>query len=96
MYNHELLNKMIDKFGMRKTVEFSKMASFMYKTIHENNPNVPEANYESEWWRLKYEEMISKTNNKTKHVRITRKKSLRSRSSERMVFTPDDGVYEKR
>jgi hypothetical protein len=62
MYNHDLLNKMIDKFGIEKTTEFARMASFMLDVLYqeslERGKDEPsELNFERDWWKIKYEEL---------------------------------------
>lgn len=65
MSNHELLVKMIDKFGIEKTISFAEQVSYMYKTLYkqamEENPHeFTEYGYESNWWATKFEELKSK------------------------------------
>jgi hypothetical protein len=62
MYNHDLLNKMIDKFGMDKVTEFAEMVSFMHHVLYEeakaNGPDdFTEHNFERDWWASKFQEL---------------------------------------
>lgn len=62
MYNHDLLNKMIDKFGVEDVTKFAKMVSFMHDTLYQDSlvngsDDVSEHNFERDWWNLKYEEL---------------------------------------
>jgi len=62
MYNHDLLNKMIDKFGVEDVTKFANMISFMHDILYQeslvNGPDdVSEHNFERDWWKLKYEEL---------------------------------------
>lgn len=66
MYNHDLLNKMMDKFGMEKVTEFAEMVSFMHHVLYEeavkNGPDdFTEHDFESAWWKDKFEELKSVT-----------------------------------
>ena len=66
MYNHDLLNKMIDQFGMDKVTEFAEMVSFMHDVLYQevlaNGPDdFTEHNFERDWWKDKYEELKSVT-----------------------------------
>jgi len=66
MYNHDLLNKMMDRFGMEKVTEFAEMVSFMHDVLYEeakaNGRDEPtEHNFERDWWKLKHEELKSVT-----------------------------------
>ncbi len=66
MYNHDLLNKMIDEFGMDKVTEFAEMVSFMHDVLYKealvNGPDdFTEHNFERDWWKLKHEELKSVT-----------------------------------
>lgn len=66
MYNHDLLNKMIDRFGMDKMTEFAEMVSFMHDVLYQealaNGPDdFTEHNFERDWWKDKYEELKSVT-----------------------------------
>jgi hypothetical protein len=66
MYNHELMNKMTDRFGMEKVAEFAEMVSFMHDVLYEeamtNGRDEPtEHNFERDWWKLKHEELKSVT-----------------------------------
>jgi hypothetical protein len=63
MYNHDLLNKMIDQFGVEKVTEFAKMVSFMHDVLYKEHlesgkDDVTEHNFERDWWKLKYEELL--------------------------------------
>jgi hypothetical protein len=65
MYNHDLLNKMIDKFGMEKVTEFAEMVSFMHDVLYQeakaNGPDdITEHNYERDWWQDKFDELKTK------------------------------------
>jgi len=62
MYNHDLLNKMIDKFGVEDVTTFAKIASFMHDILYQESlvngsDDVSEHNFERDWWKLKYEEL---------------------------------------
>lgn len=64
MYNHDLLNKMMDRFGKEKTTDFAEMVSFMHDVLYEeaekNGTDEPsEHNFERDWWKLKYEELCN-------------------------------------
>lgn len=66
MYNHDLLNKMIDRFGMDKVTEFAEMVSFMHDVLYQealaNGPDdFTEHNFERDWWKDKFEELKSVT-----------------------------------
>lgn len=66
MYNHDLLNKMIDRFGMEKVTEFAEMVSFMHDVLYQeaitNGRDEPtEHNFERDWWLTKFEELKSVT-----------------------------------
>ena len=66
MYNHDLLNKMIDEFGIDKVTEFAEMVSFMHNVLyHEAMKNgkddFTEHNFERDWWKDKFEELKSVT-----------------------------------
>ena len=66
MYNHDLLNKMIDQFGIDKVTEFAEMVSFMHDVLYQealaNGPDdFTEHNFERDWWKDKYEELKSVT-----------------------------------
>jgi hypothetical protein len=66
MYNHDLMNKMIDRFGMKKVTEFAEMASFMHDVFYQeavkNGKDEPtEHNFERDWWQDKFEELKSVT-----------------------------------
>jgi len=66
MYNHDLLNKMIDRFGMEKVTEFAEMVSFMHDVLYQealaNGPDdFTEHNFERDWWKDKFEELKSVT-----------------------------------
>ena len=66
MYNHELINKMIDEFGMNKVTEFAEMVSFMHdvlykETLTNGTDDFTEHNFERDWWKLKHEELKSVT-----------------------------------
>lgn len=64
MYNHDLLNKMIDSFGMKKVTDLAEMLSFMYnvlyqKAIADGSIECSEYSFERDWWKDKYEELKS-------------------------------------
>jgi hypothetical protein len=66
MYNHELINKMIDRFDMNKVTDFAEMVSFMHDVLYQealtNGRDEPiEHNFERDWWKLKHEELKSVT-----------------------------------
>ena len=66
MYNHDLLNKMMDRFGIEKVTEFAEMVSFMHTVLYEaaktNGPDdFTEHNFERDWWKDKHEELKSVT-----------------------------------
>lgn len=66
MYNHELINKMIDRFDMDKVTDFAEMVSFMHDVLYQeaiaNGRDEPtEHNFERDWWKLKHEELKSVT-----------------------------------
>jgi hypothetical protein len=66
MYNHELINKMIDRFDMDKVTDFAEMVSFMHDVLYQediaNGKDEPtEHNFERDWWKLKHEELKSVT-----------------------------------
>lgn len=62
MYNHELLNKMIDMFGIEKTTDFAEMVSYMHDVLYQeakkNGRDEPiEHSFERDWWQLKFDEL---------------------------------------
>jgi hypothetical protein len=62
MYNHDLLNKMIDKFGVDKTTEFAEMVSFMHDVLYQeaktNGPDeITEHNFERDWWKNTHKQL---------------------------------------
>jgi len=66
MYNHDLLNKMIDEFGMDKVTEFAEMISFMHNILYEEQmtngrDELTEHNFERDWWQDKFQELKSVT-----------------------------------
>lgn len=66
MYNHDLMNRMIDRFGINKVTEFAEMVSFMHSVLYEeeltNGRDEPtEHLFERDWWQDKYEELKSVT-----------------------------------
>lgn len=66
MYNHELLNKMIDRFDMEKVVDFAEMVSFMHDVLYKEAlakgpDDFTEHSFERDWWQNKFEELKSVT-----------------------------------
>jgi hypothetical protein len=66
MYNHDLLNQMIEKFGKENVSEFAKMISFMHHVLHENakkngRDEPLEHSFERDWWKDKHEELKNVT-----------------------------------
>lgn len=66
MYNHDLLNKMIDEFGKEDVTEFAKMVSFMHGVLYDNAKRngvdePSEHDFERDWWKNKYEELKNVT-----------------------------------
>lgn len=66
MYNHDLLNKMIDEFGMEKVTEFAEMVSFMHDVLYQEamtkgRDELTEHSFERDWWLDKFEELKSVT-----------------------------------
>jgi hypothetical protein len=66
MYNHDLLNKMIDEFGMDKVTEFAEMVSFMHDVLYQEamtngRDELTEHNFERDWWKDKHEKLKSVT-----------------------------------
>ena len=64
MYNHELINKMIDRFDMDKVTDFAEMVSFMHDVLYQEaitngRDESTEHNFERDWWKDKYEELKS-------------------------------------
>jgi len=64
MYNHELINKMIDRFDMNKVTDFAEMVSFMHDVLYQEaitngRDELTEHNFERDWWKDKYEELKS-------------------------------------
>ena len=64
MYNPELFEKMVEKFGMNKTIEFAEMVTYMYNLLHQDalsrkQHNQTEYGYEHYWWEKKHEELKS-------------------------------------
>jgi len=64
MCNEEVLKRMINAFGLRKTKEFAQMVSYMHEIMYndhvENNPGeFTEHDYESKWWDEKYKQLKS-------------------------------------
>lgn len=70
MYNKEVLEELISKFGIENTILFCKMEAFkndvLYKGCIETNESTTdcvEFDFERDWWQNKYEEL-----NKTKSL----------------------------
>jgi len=66
MYNHELLNAMINKFGVEKTTEFAEMVSYMYDVLHQEakkngKDEFTEHDFERDWWQNKFKALKSVT-----------------------------------
>lgn len=68
--NDDIKDKFIAGYGVEKTAEFCKMVSEMYEMLRENLINegltdmelyTYQYDYESEWWRNKYNELKKKT-----------------------------------
>lgn len=84
MYNQNLLDKMIDKFGIEKTISFAEMVSEMHGILYEesvsNGHDEPtEHNFERDWWRVKFEELKHNINE-----RLAGKVSVCNHRSERV------------
>jgi hypothetical protein len=65
MYNHDLLNKMIDKFGIDKVAEAAEIISFMHDVLYNDalergNDELTEHNFERDWWQDKFDELKTK------------------------------------
>lgn len=67
--NDEIKDKFIADYGVEKTAEFCKMVSEMYEMLREDLMNkgltdmelyTYQYDYESEWWRIKYNELKMK------------------------------------
>lgn len=53
MYNKDLLQLMITKYGVEKVLDFSQMVSYMFNCLAENADEVEissEYKYERDWW----------------------------------------------
>jgi hypothetical protein len=68
MYNKEVLEELVKKFGIENTILFCKMEalknSILYEDCIKNNEDTTdciEFDFERDWWQNKYEEL-----NKTK------------------------------
>jgi len=64
MYNPELFERMVNKFGIEKTTEFAEMVAHMYDLLHGDvvrtfKSGDSEYGYEHYWWKKKYEELKS-------------------------------------
>lgn len=64
MYNPELFERMVNKFGIEKTTEFAEMISHMYDLLHKDAVHTfknkeSEYGYEHYWWQKKHEELKS-------------------------------------
>lgn len=58
MYNHEVLEKLVNQFGEEAVVLFCKMESvkngMLFDSVEENKQHYPEPNewsYERDWWK---------------------------------------------
>lgn len=60
MYNQDVLNKIIDKYGLEKATEFCEIVATMYdikyNAIKKLN-NLTEYDYERIWWNDAYVEL---------------------------------------
>jgi hypothetical protein len=70
MYNKEVLEELVKKFGIDNTILFFKMEALknaiLYEGCIKNNENTTdcvEFDFERDWWQNKYEEL-----NKTKSL----------------------------
>lgn len=66
MYNHDLLNKMMDEFGKEDVAEFARMVSYMHNVLYENAKRngidePSEHSFDRDWWKNKYEELKNVT-----------------------------------
>lgn len=68
MYNKEVLEELVRKFGIENTILFCKMEALknavLYEDCIKNNENTTdcvEFDFERDWWQNKYEE-LNKTN----------------------------------
>ena len=64
MYNPELFERMVEKFGIEKTTEFAEMITYMYDVLHEDAIRTfmnreTEYGYEHYWWEKKCKELKS-------------------------------------
>lgn len=62
MYNHDLLNQMIEKFGKEDVAEFAKMVSFMHGVLYDNakrngTDEPSEHSFDRDWWEDKHKEL---------------------------------------
>lgn len=65
MYNQEIAEKLREIYGNENFKIYCKMESMRNKFLHEESveANVPsEYDYEADWWRSKYEELIKTEN----------------------------------
>ncbi len=61
MYNQDLLNKIIDQFGIDKATEFCNIVSVMYDIKYnacDTEACINEYDYERQWWNEAYVELI--------------------------------------
>ena len=57
MYNHELLNKIIENCGIEKSITFCEVAATMYDIKYnaaKTKDTLIEFDYEREWWNDAY------------------------------------------
>jgi hypothetical protein len=60
MYNEELLNKVIDKFGIERAKEFCEVTSMLYDikyTACKTQDCLTEYDFEREWWLNAYNKL---------------------------------------
>lgn len=76
--NEDIKSELILEFGIDRTIEFCEMVYKMYKMLHEdlvargiavNEYDEFDYNYESIWWKNKYNELKTRKDERTRPYR---------------------------